>query len=169
MNPVSGKNFPVAGLALGNLIFMVRENQILSARMNVDFLSQIFSGHNGAFNMPAWPSLTPGRLPVRLPLFFGFPQYKIQGIFLFFPGYFNITVPRLQVIQIFMRQFSVFFKFPGTEVNGTVCRRIGKALFNQGGNHFQHTVNFFCGQRMGSRRLYIHGCHVLFALSNVTL
>ena len=59
MHPVLRKNLPVAALTLGNLILVMRKDQILPARMNVYFLSQILSGHDRAFNMPAGTALAP--------------------------------------------------------------------------------------------------------------
>ena len=42
VHPVFREFLSVAGLALGNLVFMMGENQILSARMDVDLLAQVF-------------------------------------------------------------------------------------------------------------------------------
>ena len=70
------------GFGLGDFVFMVREDQILSACMDIDGLAKVFLGHLGALDMPAWTALAPRRLPVRLSFFFRLPQHKIQRIFL---------------------------------------------------------------------------------------
>jgi hypothetical protein len=43
VEPVTGKGNTVAALRLGDLIFMVRENQILSTGMDVNRIPQIFA------------------------------------------------------------------------------------------------------------------------------
>ena len=77
VHPISGKFLAIAGLALGDLIFMMGEHQILAAGMDVNLLTQVFFGHNGALNMPARTSLSPGGLPGRLSFFFGLPEHEI--------------------------------------------------------------------------------------------
>ena len=55
-----GELLAVAGLALGNLIFMVRENQILAACVDIDLFTQILLGHDRALDMPSRTALAPG-------------------------------------------------------------------------------------------------------------
>ena len=70
----------VAALALRNLIFMMREDQILAACMDVDLLAQILLGHNGALDMPARTALAPRVTPrTGSPSFFGFQSTKSSG------------------------------------------------------------------------------------------
>src|SRR5699024_7768623 len=98
MHPVSGKDFSVAALRLGNFILMMREDQVLSSCMDVDFFTQIFFRHHGALNMPSRTSFSPWRYPVRLSFFFRFPQNKVQGIFfLIFSGNLKRAESRLKV------------------------------------------------------------------------
>ena len=73
VHPVSGKYFSIAALRLGNLIFMMREDQVFPACMDINFFSQIFLGHYRALDMPAGTSLPPGRYPVRFSFFFRLP------------------------------------------------------------------------------------------------
>ena len=42
VEPVAGKGHAVAAFALGNLVLMMREDQILAAGMYIDLLTQIF-------------------------------------------------------------------------------------------------------------------------------
>ena len=42
VQPVAGKGLAVAAFALGNLVLMMREDQILAAGMDIDLLTQIF-------------------------------------------------------------------------------------------------------------------------------
>ena len=121
MHPVACKNLTIAALTLCNLILMMRENKIFPACMNINLFSKIFLGHYRALNMPAWAAFAPGRLPVRLSFFLRLPQYKIQRIFfLVFTGYLQCPEAGLKIIQILMRQLSIFFEFLYSEVNSTI-------------------------------------------------
>ena len=42
MQPVTGKDLAVAAFTLGNLIFVMGEDQVLAAGMDIDLLAQIF-------------------------------------------------------------------------------------------------------------------------------
>ena len=52
--------------ALGDFIFMMRKDQILSATMDINSLTEMFFNHGRTFNMPTWTTLAPGTLPTRL-------------------------------------------------------------------------------------------------------
>src|SRR5260370_3684612 len=46
--------------------------------MDIERLAQILRAHRRAFDMPAWPTLTPWAVPRGLPGFTRFPQGKIE-------------------------------------------------------------------------------------------
>ena len=64
MHPVMRELLAAASLALCDLVLMMREDQILSAAVDVDLLAQIFLGHDRALNVPARTALSPRGLPV---------------------------------------------------------------------------------------------------------
>ena len=98
MHPVSGKFFSVSRFTLSDLILMVWEYQILTARMNVDLLTEIFLRHHRAFNMPSRTSFTRG-----FAFFFRLPEYEIKRIFfLILTGHQQGTSARAEIIQILM-------------------------------------------------------------------
>ena len=80
MQPVIDKLAPRASFRLGDFIFMMRENQIAAAAMEIKSLSQIMDRHGGAFNVPAGTSLSPGTFPERFTRFGPLPESKIAGI-----------------------------------------------------------------------------------------
>ena len=53
VHPVFGHRLAESAFALGDFIFMVRELQVCTARMNVKTLAQQCTSHGGALNMPA--------------------------------------------------------------------------------------------------------------------
>ena len=73
MHPVSCKDLAVACLRLCDLVFMMWEDQIFAACMNIDLITEVFFAHNGAFDMPARTTVAPWRFPVWLAVFFRFP------------------------------------------------------------------------------------------------
>ena len=116
--------------------------------------------------MPAGTSFAPGRLPIRLSFFFRLPEHEIQRVFFEIARHFNISVPRLQIVDIFMGKLAVLFKFTGSVIDGPVCRGICIAFFDQPGDHLDHTVDFFCRKRMRRCRKHVHIGHVFFAFFN---
>ena len=77
-DPVVGKLAATGTLGLGDLIFVVGEDQILAAAMNINAFPQMLAGHGGAFDVPAWASLAPGAFPVGFSILFLLPESKIQ-------------------------------------------------------------------------------------------
>ncbi len=119
--------------------------------------------------MPAGASVTPGRLPIRLSFFFGFPENKIQCVFFQLSRDFDISVARLEIVYIFMGKFTVIFEFTGSVINGPVCCGICISLFDQLPNHLNHAVNFLSSQRMRRGRIDIHTVHVYFTFFDKAL
>ena len=79
VHPVVGKGLAVRALALRDLIFMVRENQILPTGMNIDFLTQIFFAiTEHSMCHPGRPS-PHGDTQKGSPSFFGFHRTKSSG------------------------------------------------------------------------------------------
>ena len=169
VQPVVGKFFAVSRLALGDLIFMMGEDQVFAAGVDVDLFAQIFPGHYGTLNMPAGTAVTPGRLPGRLSLFLWLPQHEIQGIFLLvLAGHQERALAGAQVIQVLVGQLPILLELAGAEVNGSVLL-IGIALVDQSLYHLHHAADLLGGQGMGGGRLYIHALHILLALPDVPL
>ena len=81
VHPISCKCAAVSTFALSNLIFMMRENQVLTAAVNINCLTKIAPVHSRTLDMPAGSSLAPRRIPVRLPFLGGFPKCEIKRIF----------------------------------------------------------------------------------------
>ena len=76
---------PAGGrLALGDLVFMVREDQVLAAAVDVDLLAQILFGHDRALDVPAGPAFSPGGAPEGLAFLFRLPEHEIQRVLLLF-------------------------------------------------------------------------------------
>ncbi|MCY1304609.1 hypothetical protein D9M70_543680 [compost metagenome] len=72
----------VGATGLGDLVFMMREDEVEPAAMNVEDLSEITAAHRRALNMPARTAPAPRTVPARLVVGRKLPQHEIAGIFL---------------------------------------------------------------------------------------
>ena len=81
MHPVTGKGSARESAdGLRDFVFMMRENQVMPAAMNVEAFTKMLPGHGGAFNMPARPPSAPGAVPARCLGIAWLPQHEIAGI-----------------------------------------------------------------------------------------
>ena len=169
VQPVVGKRNAVAALGLGDLILMMREDQVFSACVDVYGVPKIMLCHDGALDVPAGSSVAPRRFPVRLSFLLRLPENKIQRIFLLvLAGYQQAPAAGSQVIQILVGQFSVFFKLSGTEINCSVLL-IRIVFRDQIRDHRDHAADLFRRAGMCGSGTHIHVFHVLLALFDITL
>src|SRR5258708_24645700 len=63
--PVIGERYTICRLALGNFAFIVWEDIVDTAAVNVESGTEIFAGHGRAFDEPTWVA---GRTPRAFPL-----------------------------------------------------------------------------------------------------
>ena len=82
MNPIAHKGLSRGALALRDLVFVMRENQVHAAAMNVKGFAQVLHAHGGAFDVPSGASRANLRFPEILALFFRFPEDEIARVFL---------------------------------------------------------------------------------------
>ena len=80
VDPVFDRRFPRRTAGLGDFIFVMREDQVFAAAMNVEGFAEIFLAHRGTLDMPSWATRPPGAVPCRLLWLAFFPQRKIQRI-----------------------------------------------------------------------------------------
>src|SRR5882762_4700205 len=138
MQPMTHERFSGERDRLGDLIFVVRKNQIHSARMNVDDFAQIANGHHGALDVPAGTTWSNRSFPEGLAVLRRLPQNKIPRIILLV----GIDVhPRAGTHsrKIVVRKFSVVWKTGDTKINGAVAA-IGETLVGQYLNGLCHLL-----------------------------
>ena len=84
MHPVAGERRAFMGAAaLGDLVLVVREDQVEAAAVDVDRLAEMRLDHRRAFDVPAGPAPAPGASPSRSrPRRDGFHSTKSAGSFL---------------------------------------------------------------------------------------
>ena len=119
MKPKLHKLFAGGGLALGNLVFVMREDIISPAGVKIKTFSQIFHTHCRTLDMPAGPSLANFRFPGWLSFFSFFPQTEILDVLLLIfikIGSFSF----LHLGEVNPGEFSVSGEFFNRKVDGPV-------------------------------------------------
>ena len=96
----------------------MRKNIIDAAAMDIEFRSEDSGRHRAAFNMPAWSSFAPRRIPTDRTILFvpSLPQSKVPDI-LFLVLVVLDSAGRPQFRQIEMRQFAVIGVFADPKIN----------------------------------------------------
>ena len=84
MHPVLDELFAGGAFALGHLVFVVGEDEVFAAAMDIKGVAQVFAAHGRAFYVPAGPAGAPGAFPGGFPRLAPFPEGKIHGVFFFF-------------------------------------------------------------------------------------
>ena len=112
---------------------MVGEDQILTARMQVNGFAQMLAGHGAALDVPAGAAVAPGAIPERLAGLGGLPDGEVGGIF--FQVIVHVAaqgaVAAFQVIQIQVAQLAVAGVGLDAEIHVAVARHIGVAGIDQ--------------------------------------
>ena len=134
-----------SSFALCNFIFVMRENQVLTAAVQIERIAQIVRRHRRAFNMPARATLTPWRFPVWFTRLCSFPNSKVQRIF-----FLVIDINSSTCLQFFHRltgKLAIVGKRSGAEVNiavGFICM----TAFHELLHHVNNQIHVFCYFRM---------------------
>ena len=166
VQPISCKGTAVCCFGLCDFVFMVRENQILAACMDIKGIPQMMLGHNGAFDMPTGSAFAPRGCPAGFALFFGLPQNEVCRIFLCIINRNTLRCARNQLIQIFSGKLAIFREFLCIIINSAMVF-IRKTLINQGLHHCDNTVHFLCYARVYGCSFYIQTICIAECFFNV--
>ena len=166
VQPISSECAAVCRFGLSDFVFMVRENQVFAASVDIECIAQVMFGHYGAFNVPAGSAFTPRGCPAGFAFFFGFPQNEVCRVFLRVIQRYTFGSTCDQFIQIFSGQFAVFREFFCIVVNGTLIF-ISKAFVDQSLYHCDDTIHFFCYTRVNSCSFYIQAVSIAESFFNV--
>ena len=80
VHPEIHELLPRRGLALGDLVFVVREDVVHAPRVNVEVISEVLRAHGRALDVPARAAGPPGRIPGRLPRLRGLPENEVLDV-----------------------------------------------------------------------------------------
>ena len=154
---------------LGDFIFMMRENEVLASRMDVNGIPEIPLRHDRALDMPARTAVAPRGNPCRFAFFLRFPENEIERILLLlFPADFQRAETRSQIIQVLMGKLAVVPEASCRKIDGSVLF-IGMPVLDQFPDHADHAVDFLRGLRMRRRGFHIHRGHILLAFLDIAV
>ena len=147
------------GLALGDLVLVVRELEVHAPAVYVEVASEAGRGHRGALDVPARPARTPRRVPARLAGLRRLPQHEVEGIVLRLvdldPG------AAAQVLDLPIRQCPVGGKGAHVVVDVPVRALVGGAEFDQPLHHGDDGLDVVGGVRLHVRLQHPEGAAVL--------
>ena len=133
VHPVAGELAAVGALALGDLVLMVGEDEVLTAAVEVDGLAQMGAAHGAALDVPARTAHAVGAFPCGLAGLCGLPHGKVGGVFLQVVVHLaaQLTVAALEVVQLQVAQLAVFRVALDAEVHIAVLGNVGVAGVDQ--------------------------------------
>ena len=129
VHPVMREGDAAAALALGDLVLVMREDEILPAAVDVDRLAEAAARHGGALNVPAGTPLSPRRRPARLAGLRALPQGEVHGVLLELAG--GDARAGLELLERLVGELAVLLVHAGAEVDVAVPRRVGAALLDK--------------------------------------
>ena len=127
VQPILGHRLAVAALALGDFVFVVREDQVQPAAVDVERLAQQLAAHGGAFDVPAGPAGSPRAGPGRLAGLGRFPEGEIGARPLALGHAAALAAHGLDAA---MAQLAVVRALGDLEIH-VALRLVGEALFDQ--------------------------------------
>ena len=118
MQPIAHEFLAGHTFALRDLRFMMRENVVHPAAVNVDLIAEQRGGHCATFDVPARAAATPRTFPADVAIFFipRFPKREIANV-LFVVFVVLYAAGRLQLREIEMRELPVIGKFVDPKIN----------------------------------------------------
>ena len=136
VEPVADERLPAAGLALRDLVLVMGEDVVDTARVDIECLAEILEAHGRALDVPSRPAGPEGAVPVRLVFLPCLPQNKIAGrLLLVFVGVDPRTIEQLAPLD--SRQTTVIRECPYPEVERSLAH-IGDALVPERFDHADH-------------------------------
>src|SRR5699024_1442356 len=166
VHPVAGKGAAVGALALGDLVFVVGEDQVLPAAVQVDGLAQVGAAHGAALDVPAGTAGAVGAVPGGLAGLGGLPDGKVGGVLLQVVVHLAAqgAVAALQVVQVQVAQLAVLGVAAHPEIDVPVAGHIGVAAGDQVGHDAQDLPDVLGGAGLDGGGQAVQAGGVLFVL-----
>ena len=154
-------------LGLGNLVFVVREGEVLAAAVNVQRQGRELLAHSRAFQVPAGAALAPGRIPRRFAGLGGLPQGEVEGV-LFFLARVDARAG-LQFVDVAARKLAVAVKGTDLEVDVPGRGGVGMALFDEVLGERDHLRDVLGAPGLDSSPVHGQAVHVHVELADELL
>ena len=162
VHPVIGHDAGAMRAArLGDLVFMMREDQVEPAAVNVEHLAEVMLAHHRALDMPARTAAAPGAVPARLFVGGQFPEHEVARVFLVFLDR-DAGAGQL-LVELALRQAAIVRHGGGVEQH-LAARLVGVPLVDQCGDHLDHALDVLGRARLEGRLQHGKGLDVLVVL-----
>ena len=162
MHPDLREGNAVGAFALGDFVFMVREDEVRTAPVDVEGVPEQVLRHRGAFDVPARTAAAPLRIPGGFAGLGGLPENEVERIAL--RGIHLDAGARLLFVKALARELPVAREAAHGVVDVAVLGLIGEALFGEKVNEAQHLRNvlrragFVRGRKAPEREhVFLHG------------
>jgi len=165
VEPVLREGFARGALGLGDLVFVVRKDQVLPAPVDIKGLAEEVGAHDGAFNVPPRPSLPPGAVPPGLPFLARLPEGEIEGVLLFLAR--SDAGPRHHLVEIAARKFAVAPEVLHGEIHVATGHGVGQPVADQSVDQADHARDVLRGPGCHVGRLDAELPHVAVVLGDV--
>ena len=145
MQPEAGEGVGTRRAArLGDLTFVMREDEVFAARVNVDRVdAELAQGHRRTFDVPAGVTGPPGGVPLHDVRGVGLPEHEVGRVFLDRLVFIRDAAarPALQVIERIAAQLAVVGEGLNAVVDDAVGTDIGMAPLDEPADHRLHRVD----------------------------
>lgn len=126
VHPDLGERHAGGGLALGDLVLMVREDEVGTAAVDVERVAEDLGAHGRALDVPARTAAAPLGFPLGLARLGALPEHEVERIAL--AGSHVDAGARLQVVDRLAGEAAIVLELAHGEVDVTVGPLVGVAL-----------------------------------------
>ena len=144
MQPEARKWLAGERFRLRDFVFMVREDQVDAAGVDIERFAEVLDGHHGALDVPAGTARADGGVPERLAFLGRFPEGEIAGVGLFVLVHVDARAGDVAA-EIVVRELAVAGKGGDAEVDGAVAG-VGVAAGGQARDGVGHIVDVVGGR-----------------------
>ena len=164
MEPVPDELGLVGALGLCDLVFMVGEDEVAAAAVDVYRLAEVFGRHRAAFDMPAGTAWTPGAIPCRFSGLRGLPEREVERLLFAFVDV--DARPGEQLVDALLGEFAVLIEARDVEVDVAVDL-ISMPLFDERLDDLYDRRDLVRGARVDRRAADAEGVGVLVVFGSV--
>ena len=128
------------GFGLGDFVFMVREDEVAAAAVEVEGIAKVLIAHSRAFDVPARTAFAPGAVPRRFAGLSTFPEGEVHGIVLAVVDF--DTGAGHHVVEAATAQFAVVGELFDAVID-VVVDDVGIAFVDEGLDHVDDFIHVF--------------------------
>ncbi len=158
VQPVAREGLAGDALGLGDLAFVMREDEVLAAAVDVERLTEIADGHGRALDMPARPPGSPRAVPGGLAGLRALPQREVAGVALAFVDL-HASAGQ-EVLEVLAGKLAVGGKPANLEVD-VPLHDVAVAAGDEALDHRDHLGNMLGGLGLHLRRQHAERGDVL--------